>query len=134
MREDWCVPMFVDHVDRKPVARFHQDIQINPIWVYREPPGMVLGRRSVETVDEYELARPAIFLVSPDLITFQVGRIEVGLSRIEDHSVDSRLGAILVVLNVRFHTAALVDRENIAVAGVIVEWIAIYIVRCFLCC
>ena len=126
--------MFVDHVDGKPVARFHQDVQINATRVYRNPPGMVLGRRSVQTGDECELARLAIFLVGPDLVSSQVGRIEVGLGWIEDHSVDSRLGAVLVVLNVRFHTAALVDRENIAVAGVVVEWTAIDIVRCFHCC
>ena len=102
--------------------------------MHRYPPRVVSGGWGINTVDECELACLAIFHVCPDLVSSQVGRIEVGFGGIEDHSVYSRLGDIFVVLDVRFHTAALVDRENISIAGVVVEWISIDVVRWFLCC
>ena len=128
------MPVFIDHVDRKPVPGFHQDIQISPARMHCHPPRVVTSRRSVDAIDKSEVACLAILSVRPDLVSPQVGRVEIGFAWIEDHSMYARLGNILVVLNVRLHTAGLVDGEHVAVAGVVVEGVSIDIVRRFLSC
>lgn len=78
VREHGCMPVFIDHVDGKPVACFHQDVQIYPARVHRYPPRVVTGRWGVNAVDECELACLAVFLVCPDLVSSQICRVEVG--------------------------------------------------------
>lgn len=129
VREHRCMPVLIDHVDGKPVARFHQNIQIYSARMHRYPPGVVSGSWSINAVDQCKLACLAIFLMRPDLVSSQVGRIEVCFRAIEHHSMYSRFGNILVVLDIGFHAATLVDRENVAIARVVVEWISIDIVR-----
>lgn len=97
--------------------------------MHRHPPGVVSRRWGIDAVDKGELACVAILLMCPDLVPSQVGRIKVGFRGIKNHSMYSRHGDILIVLNVDFHAAALVDRENIAVAGMVVEGVSIDIVR-----
>lgn len=129
VREHRCMPVFIDHVDGKPIACLHQDIEIHPFGMHRHPPGVIFRRWGINAVDKRELACLAIFLVRPDLVSSQVGRIEVVFPGIKDHSMYSRLGHIRVILNIGFNAAALVDGENITVASMIVERISIDIVR-----
>jgi hypothetical protein len=53
----------------------------------------------------------------------------MGLGRVEYHAVNCGLVAVLVVLDVLDEMARVVDGEEIAVAGVVVEGVAVYGVR-----
>ena len=121
------VCLFIDHIDPKPVPRFHQDVQVLPIRVQLHPPGVVpLG--CVDAPDKGEMSCLAVLLVRPDLVGPHVGGVEIGLAGVEDHTVNGRVGAVLVVLDVRLHATVLIDGEDIPVACVFVEGIAIDVV------
>ena len=66
----------------------------------------------------------------PELVGAQVGRVEVRFCRVEDHAVDPGVGLVLVVLCVGFEGAGGGDGEDGAVAGVVVEGVAVHGVRC----
>lgn len=65
----------------------------------------------------------------PDLVGLKVGRVEIGLGGIKDHSVNASVGRILVVLNILFERTLLVYGEDVTVTSVFVERIAVDVVR-----
>jgi hypothetical protein len=67
--------------------------------------------------------------VRPDFVGPHVGRVEVLFILVEDHAVDGGVVLVRVVLDIFFQTALVVDRENVAIAGEIVERVAVDIVR-----
>lgn len=70
--------------------------------------------------------------MTPYPICPHICAVEVGFRRVEDHAVNRRLFAVLEVLDVLLDVARGVDREDISVASIVVEWIAIHVVRSFL--
>lgn len=90
---------------------------------------MVSRRGRLDTIDKRERARLGIFPVRPDLVGSHVCGIEIGLGRVEDHSVDAGVRVILVVLDVPVEPAVGVDGEDVAVAGVVVEGVSVDVVR-----
>ena len=118
----------VQHIDSQAVASLHQRIQILATGMHFHPARMVIGRRGLETVDQRQLSS-RVLAMRPDLVGLQVGRVEKGLGGIEDHAVDAGGRFIFVVLHILGQTAIVLDREHIAIAGVLVEGIAIDIVR-----
>lgn len=118
----------VQHIDSQTIAGLHQRIQILPTGVHLHPARMVIGRRGLETVDQAQFPG-RVLAVRPDLVGLQVGRVEKGLGGIEDHAVDARGRFIFVVLHILGQTAIVLDGKHIAIARVLVEGIAIDVVR-----
>jgi hypothetical protein len=73
-------------------------------------------------------------LVRPDFVSPHIGRVEVLLALVEDHAVDGGVVLIGVVLDVFFQTTLVVDGEDIAIAGKVVERVAIDVVRRLIGC
>lgn len=69
----------------------------------------------------------AVFVlpVCPEGVGCEIGRVEVGFCRVEDHAVDSGCGGVGVVLDVAIQGAGARDGEDVAVAGVLVEGVAV---------
>lgn len=64
----------------------------------------------------------------PDLVGGQIGRVEVGLCRVENHAVDTGLGVIFVVLHIAVQSPIGLDGKHVTVASVVVERVAVDIV------
>ena len=86
---------------------------------------MITGLWRIHT--PHQLYRPGfhIFLVCPYFIGFQVGRVEVAFGGIEDHTVDTGVWEIGIVLDVFGEGAGWGDGEDVAVGGVVVEGITV---------
>lgn len=64
--------------------------------------------------------------MDPELVGAEVGGVEIRLGGIKDHAVDAAVGLVLVVLDVGGEGAGGgVDGEDGAVAGVVVEGVAV---------
>jgi hypothetical protein len=48
--------------------------------------------------------------------------------------VYSRFGDVFVILNILLQGSIPIDRENVAVACKVIEWVSIDIIRGFFCC
>lgn len=133
MGEHWHMALLINHVDYKPIACFHQGVQIRSTGVYCHPPRVVPNSGSIDATNKCELARWAILFVCPDLVCPHVRRVKVSFGRIKDHSMHLRVGLVLVVLDVCLHATIFVDREDVAIACMVVEWVSIDVIRRFLC-
>lgn len=97
------------------------------------PSRMVAGGRCIDAADQGESAVAGLF-VCPDLVRPHICRVEIRLGRVKDHSVDGGLFAVFVVLDVLIQLASTVDRKDVAVTRMLVEWVTIDAVRRLLCC
>jgi hypothetical protein len=68
-------------------------------------------------------------LVTPYPVCPHIRAVEIGLRGIEDHAVNRSLVAVLEVLDILFDVARRVDREDVPVASIVVERVAVYGVR-----
>jgi len=106
------------------VARLHQGVQVVACGVHGDPSRVIAWRWRIDAADQLDLARGEL-AVGPELVGGQVGRVEVALCRVEDHAVDARVGLVGVVLEVGVEGAGGGDGEDVAVAGVLVEGVAV---------
>jgi hypothetical protein len=118
------VRLGVDDVLAEPVPGLHQGVQVVARRVHGDPAGVVLRGRGVHGPHEAHLAR-GFLLVHPELVGFQVGRVEPGLGRVEDHAVYTGVWLVLIVLGVLGERAGLRNREHRAVSRVRIEWVAV---------
>lgn len=125
--------LFINHIFTQPVSSFHQYIQILSAGMDVNPSRMVAGGRCVDAADQGESA-VAGFLVCPDFVRPHVGRVQIRLRRVEDHAVDGGLFAVFVVLDVLVQLASFVNRKDVTVACMLVEWVAIDTIRRLLGC
>lgn len=123
----------IDHIDRQAIARLHQRIQILPRGMHLDPAGMIVRRRRLEAIHERDLPRLRVFLVRPDLVGLQICRVQVCFRRVEHHPVDAGVRLVFVVLHVGGQRARFVDREDVPVPGVFVEWVAVDVEGGFVC-
>lgn len=65
----------------------------------------------------------------PDSVGPHVCAVEVCLGVIKDHAVNGGLGAIFVVLDVLVQSTFRVHGEDVAISGVVVEGVAVDVVR-----
>lgn len=89
---------------------------------------MVTSVRGIDAADELDLSRGEL-AVSPQLVGSQVGRVEVGLGWVKDHAVDAGVFLVGVVLDIVLEGTRVGDIEDVTVAGVLVEGIAVDVVR-----
>lgn len=126
--EDGLVGALVDDVHGQTVASFHQGVQVFAAGVHLNPAGVVIGRGSLDAVDQGQLAGFGVLQVCPDLVGLEIGGVEVGFGGVEDHAVDTGVGLVLVVLDVLDESAIGTCREDVAVAGIFVEGVAVDVV------
>lgn len=69
------------------------------------------------------------FLVTPDLIRPHIGGVEVLLPRVKHHPVDRRLLIQFRILHVLVQASSGVDGEDVQESRMVVEWVAVDIVR-----
>lgn len=128
MRKDrHIVP--IQNVHSQAIPSLHQCIQILSRWMDFHPSRVVVRRRRLETVHQRQLPGRSVLAMRPDLVGLQVGRVQESLGGIEDHAVDTGVFDIFVVLHVLRQAAVVLYREDVAVAGVFVEWVAVDVVR-----
>ena len=127
MCESRNMGLFVDHIDTKSVACFHQDIEVIPIRMYSNPSRVISWSWSSQPIDQGQVAGLWIFLMSPYAIASEIRRIKIGFGRIKNHAVDTGLRAVLIVLDVFFEPSIFIDREDISKARVVIEGISVYI-------
>ena len=94
---------------------------------------MISWRWSFQRVNQSQLTRLLILLVSPDFVGSEIRGVEIGLCRVKDHTMDPGFRAIFVVLYILLQRSIFVDGKHIAVTCVIVEWISIDVVRGLFC-
>lgn len=126
--EDGLVGALVDDVHGQAVASFHQGVEVFAARVHLDPAGVVIGRGSLDAVDQGQLAGFGVLQVCPDLVGLEIGGVEVGFGGVEDHAVDAGVGLVLVVLDVLEESAIGASGEDVAVAGVFVEGVAVDVV------
>ncbi|CEI40753.1 unnamed protein product [Fusarium venenatum] len=64
--------------------------------------------------------------MGPELVGAKVGRVKILLLGVKDHAMDASVRLVGVVLNVLLESlCGVVGGEDSAVAGVVVEWIAV---------
>ena len=114
----------VDHVLADAVAGLHQGIQIIARGVHRDPARVVARVRRVDGTDQLDFARGKL-AVRPQLVGGQIGRVQVGLGGVKHHAVDARVLLVFVVLNVLLERAGGGDREDVAIAGELVEGVGV---------
>ncbi len=84
-------------------------------------------------MNETQLALGVLF-VSPDFVPSQVCGVEICFCGVKSHAVNSRLGAILIILDALFKNSFLIDREDISPTCVVIERISVDIERRLLRC
>lgn len=65
----------------------------------------------------------------PQLVGREIGGVEVGLGRVEDHAVDACVGLVRVILRVLCKCSRLADGKDVAVASMVVERVGVDVVR-----
>ena len=90
------------------------------------PSWMVFRRRSLSEAYCLQPSFVVYLLVTPDPICPHICAVEIGLRGIENHAVNRGLVAVLEVLDVLLDMAFGIDREDVAVASIVVERVAVY--------
>lgn len=114
----------VDDVLADAVAGLHQGVQVVARGVHGDPARVVTGIGGVDGADQLNFTGRKL-AVRPQLVGRQVGRVEVGLGRVEHHAVDARVLLVFVVLDVLLELAGVGHGEDVAVAGELVEGVGI---------
>ena len=123
------VSLRIDHVFADPVSCFHQSVQILPGRMHLNPSRVVFLALCFCEPNCFQSSLVINLLVTPDAVRPHVGAVEICLGWVEYHSMDCRLVAVFVVLDVFLQRAVAVDAEDVAIAGVVVERVAVDIVR-----
>jgi len=114
--------LLINNINRQPISRFHQHIQIRPIQ--RNPSRMIPRIRRIYT--SYQSQLPVLALpMRPDLVGAEIGGVQVRLAGVEDHAVNTGLGGVRVVLDVGGEGAGGCDGEDVTVPGVVVEGVSV---------
>lgn len=124
----------VDEIFADAVALFHERIEVVARGMHGNPTGVVpvVGTLDRSHQVEGRVVFPAA--MDPKLIGTEIGRVQVLLLWIKDHAVDARVGLVGVVLDILLEgLGGRVRREDGAVAGVVVERVAVDSVRGFVC-
>lgn len=133
MRGYGHVGLLIYHVLCKTVSAFHQCVEVVSRWVHGHPSWVVPLARRFDTAYSGELTGFRVLLVAPNPVGPHVRRVQVALCGIKRHAVDCSLGAVFVVLDVLLEPAILIHGEDVAEAGVVVEWVTVDVVRWLLC-
>lgn len=96
--------------------------------MHLNPAGVVTSIRSLEAIDQCQFARLGILDVRPNLVSREIGGVQVGLCGIENHAVDTSVGDIFVVLDILIQSSIGLHRKHVAITGVVVERVAVNIV------
>jgi hypothetical protein len=126
----------IDEVLADPVALLHKSVEVVSSRMHGHPAGVVSSIGTIDRTDQ--LKRRIVFVdtaMGPDLVSTEVCRIKVLLLRIKDHSVNTRVRLVRVVLNIFLECLCSgIGGEDSAMASVIVERIAVdgirRLVRC----
>ena len=129
MGVDGQLGLRINHILAQPVSSFHQGVQIVAGRMHLDPSGMVLWSWRFGEAHRLYPSFIVYLLVTPHSIRPHVCAVEVGLRGVEDHAVDRGLVAVFEVLNVLLDVSRLVDREEVAMAGEVVERVAVYGIR-----
>ena len=132
---DGHVRLRVDDVLAQAVAGLHEGIQVlarrmhgYPARVIAMVGGIYAAHKLYSAVVAFsgrlDLAHP--LAVHPQLVGGQVGRVQVRLCWVKDHAMDARAWVVLVILDVLGKAATGVHTEDVAVAGVLVEGVAVH--------
>lgn len=65
-------------------------------------------------------------LVAPYSVCPHIRAVKIGFGGVEDHAMDRRLVAVFEILDVLLDVTGRVDREDVAVASVVVEWVTVH--------
>mgnify|MGYP006877403244 CR=1 FL=1 len=126
---NWQLRLRIDDIFTQTIASFHQSIQVVARGVHFHPSRMILWSRRFGEAYCFQSTLLVNLLVAPYPICPHICTVEVGFRGIKDHAMDRRLVAILEVLNILLDVARGIDREDIPVAGIIVEGVAVHIIR-----
>lgn len=132
MGVDWQLCLRIDDIFAQAIAPLHQSIQVVAGRVHLYPSRMVLWSRRFSEAYCFQLAFLISLLVTPYSVCPHICAVEIGLGGVKDHTVDCCLFAVFEVLDVLLDMARGVDREDIPVTSIVVERIAIHVVRRFL--
>lgn len=132
VRVDRQLCLRINHILAQSIPALHQRIQVITRRMHLHPSWMILWRRRFCVSHCLQSPLFIDLLVTPYPVRPHVCAVEVGFRGIKDHAVDCGLFAVLVVLYVFLDVAGRVDGEDVAVARIVVEGIAIYGVRWFL--
>ena len=125
------VGLRIDDIFADPVPSLHQGIEVLSRRVHLYPSRVVLLALCLGKANRFKPPLLVNLLVTPDAVCPHVCAVEVRFCGIEDHAVYGRLVAVLVVLDVPLERPVAVDIEDVAVAGIIVERVAVDVVRWF---
>jgi hypothetical protein len=101
--------------------------------MHLDPPWMILRRWCICVTYCLDSAFLIDLLVAPDPVCPHVRTVEVSLAGVKDHAMDCSLVAVFKVLDVLLHFAGRIDREDIAETRVVIERVAVNVVRRLLC-
>lgn len=142
----------VQGVGAEAVAAFHEHVEVGAGGGDFDPAGVVAGRGRGDGADEGEVARLHVlgerkasvsehgefggkgdgyFCVTPNLICPHIRRVQVLLGSVKHHSMHSRLLVKRRVLHVLVERAGGADAEDVDEARMVIERIAVHIVRRF---
>jgi hypothetical protein len=127
---------WVDEIFADTVALLHERVEVVARRMNGYPARMISGVRTVHRTNK--LKRRVVFATTamdPELIGAQVGGVKILLLGVKDHSVDSRVGLVRVVLDIFLQSfCGRVGGEDSAVTSVVVEGVAVDGVWRFGCC
>lgn len=119
----------INHIFADPVSSLHQSIQVFSRRVHLYPSRVVFLALCLGEANCLQSSLFVNLLVTPDAICPHVCAVEVRFCGIEYHTVDSRLVAVLVVLDILLERSIAVDVEDVSIAGILVEGVAVDVVR-----
>ena len=128
MSEHRLVGALIDHVHGQSVTGLHQRVQVLATGMHLDPARVITGLGGLQAVHERQFTRLGILKMRPDLVGRQIGRVQVGLCRVEHHAVNTGLGVIFVVLYIAIQSSVGLDGKHVTIAGVVVEGVAVDIV------
>lgn len=93
------------------------------------PSRVILGSRRFSKANCFYPSFVVYFLMAPYSVCPHIRAVKIGFGGVEDHAMNRRLVAVFVILNVLLDVTRWVDREDVAVASVVVEWVAVHGIR-----
>lgn len=99
--------------------------------MHLNPAGVVTSIGGFETIHQGQFTRLGILDMRPNLVGREICGVQVGLCWVEYHAVDTSVGNIFVILDIAIQRAIGLHGEYVSIAGVVVERVAVNIVRRF---
>jgi hypothetical protein len=97
--------------------------------MHLHPSWMIFWCRCFSVAHSLNSTLVIYLLVAPYPVRPHVCAVEIGFGGIEHHAVDGGLVAVLKVLDVFLHATRRIDREDVAIASVVIKGVTIYGVR-----